>query len=92
MAIRYREGATVYQLAVEFNIERRTVSDRLKKTGVRMRLQPPPDEVIDQMVQLYELGLSIAAVGKQYEVSPQTVRRYLKLRGLNIRDPHWRAR
>jgi hypothetical protein len=44
------------------------------------------------MVQLYELGLSFAAVGKQYEVSPQTVRRYLKLRGLNIRDPHWRAR
>lgn len=39
LAFRYRGGAT--QLATEFNIDRRTVPDRLKKAGVGMRLQSP---------------------------------------------------
>jgi len=34
---RYKEGATVYELANEFSIRRATVSERLKKAGVSMR-------------------------------------------------------
>ena len=92
MAVRYRDGATVYQLATEFNIDRRTVSDRLKKAGVRMRLQRPTDEIIDEMVRLYESGLSFATVGLQLFASPQTVRRYVHERGVRIRDARRRVR
>jgi hypothetical protein len=88
MACRYREGATVYQLAIDFNIDRRTASDRLKKTGVRMRLQPPPAEIIDEMVRLYESGLSFATIGKQLSASPQTIRRYVHERGVQVRHEH----
>jgi DNA-binding CsgD family transcriptional regulator len=88
MACRYREGATVYQLADEFNIDRRTASDRLKKAGVKMRLQPPPDEMIDEMVRLYESGSSFATIGKQLYASPQTVSHYVQRRGVQIRNAH----
>lgn len=37
MAARYREGATVYELATEFSYNRLTVAERLKKAGVAMR-------------------------------------------------------
>jgi hypothetical protein len=80
----------VYQLAIEFNIDRRTASDRLKKAGVTMRLQPPPGEIIDEMVRLYESGLSFAAIGKGLCASPQTVRRYVHERGVQIRGAHRR--
>jgi DNA-binding CsgD family transcriptional regulator len=88
MACRYRQGATVYELAIEFNIDRRTVSDRLKKAGVRMRLQPPPEEMIDEMVRLYASGLSFATIGKQLCASPRTVSHYVQRRGVQIRNAH----
>jgi hypothetical protein len=62
----------VYQLAIEFNIDRRTVSDRLKKAGVKVRLQPPPNAIIDDMVRLYESDLSCAIIGNELRMSPQT--------------------
>jgi hypothetical protein len=37
MAAKYEEGATVYELAVEFGCHRATVAERLKKVGVAMR-------------------------------------------------------
>ena len=37
MRKRYEEGATVYQLGAEFDVDRRTVSIRLKKVGVPIR-------------------------------------------------------
>ena len=92
MPCRYREGATVYQLATEFDINRRTVSDCLKRAGIKMRFQPPPHEIIKEMVQFHDEGLSFATVGKQLCVSPQTVRRYVKELGVRIRDAHGRTK
>ena len=92
MAAKYEAGDTVYQLAIEYSIDRRTVSDRLKKTGVRMRFQPPPTNMIDEMVRLYGSGLSFATIGSQLRASPQTVRRYLHERGVEIRNSSERHR
>lgn len=50
MVPRYQEGATVYELAVEFDCHRTTVSARLKKAGVSLRLQSPKLEDVDSMV------------------------------------------
>jgi hypothetical protein len=82
----------VYQLAIEFNIDRRTASERLKRAGVTMRLQPPPNEFIDEMVRLYDSGLSLAAIGKELCASPQTVRHYVYERGVRVRDAHRRTK
>jgi hypothetical protein len=92
MTTRYLEGATVYELAVEFDICRSKVSERLKENGVRMRLQPPSDQEISEMVRLYESGLSLAAVGKKVRASVGTVRRCVLARGVQTRDTHGRVR
>ena len=41
MAAKYEAGATVYELAAEFDCHRTTVAERLKKAGIEMRLQSP---------------------------------------------------
>ena len=38
---RYDQGATIYELATEFGIDRHTVSERLKKAGTTMRGHSP---------------------------------------------------
>jgi hypothetical protein len=53
-----------------------------------MRLQPPPDEIIAEIVDLYESGLSFASISKKFRASPQTVRRYVDGRGVSIQDAH----
>ena len=85
MALKYDAGATVYELAAEFGCHRATLAERLKKAGVKMHLKSPPDATIDEMPRLYELGLSLATIGKQLCASPQTVRRYVNGRGIPIR-------
>lgn len=91
MASRYQDGATVYELAAEFNINRGTVSGLLKKAGVKMRLQPPTQERLDEIARRYILGQSCATVGNELHLSPQTVLRYLRDRGIPIRDAHTRS-
>jgi len=88
MVKRYQEGATVYELAVEFDCHRTTVSARLKKAGVSLRLQPPTSEVIDAMVRFYESGLSPLEVGKQLGFCANTVRACLRDRQVAARHEH----
>ena len=90
MANKYQGGATVYRLAQEFGISRQTVSERLKKAGITMRQQSPRSELIDEMVKLYESGLSLAEVGDRVGASPGTVHRYIRIRSVQMRDSHSR--
>ncbi len=92
MAARYIEGATVYELAGEFGIERRTVAVRLRAAGVVMRRQPAGAEQIAEMVRLYESGLSLAKVSDCIGVSSKTVLNYLRVEGVRMRDCHGRER
>jgi DNA-directed RNA polymerase specialized sigma24 family protein len=92
MTTRYLEGATVYELAVEFDVCRSKVSERLKENGVRMRLSSPSDQEVCVMVQLYESGLSLAAVGKIIGKSVGTVKRSVLESGVQTRDTHGRLR
>lgn len=92
MSARYEAGATVYELAAEFGCHRTTVAERLKKSGVAMRLQPPSPEAIDSMVHLYLSGLSHLVVGKQLDFCANTVRDCLRGRRIQSRDTHGRDR
>ncbi|MCU1363642.1 MAG: hypothetical protein JWM55_1470 [Acidimicrobiaceae bacterium] len=82
MATKYEAGATVYELAAEFGCHRTTVAERLKKVGVTIRLQPPSEVMINEIVQLYQSGMSSAKVGECLKISPQTVLKYVKDREL----------
>jgi hypothetical protein len=57
-----------------------------------MRCQSPRSELINSMAGLYESGLSLAEVGARTGTSPGTVRRYLLIRGIQMRDSHGRQR
>lgn len=85
---RYEAGATVYELADEFKIDRRTVSIRLKQQGVSLRFQSPTPDVVDEMVRLYESGLSLAKVADRTGFVAHTVQRHLRDRGVQMRDLH----
>lgn len=65
LVARYNDGATVYDLAIEFGISRNTVSRRLKAVGVQLRCGPLTQNEIDQAIALYATGLSVATVAKR---------------------------
>jgi hypothetical protein len=52
----YRNRASVYQVARQFNIHRKTVSSILKRHGVVMRQQGLSETQIDEAIQLYQEG------------------------------------
>lgn len=88
----YQCGATVYELAAEFGIQRATVACRLKDAGVILRRQGPVATDIDEMIRLYTSGLSLAAVGQRLGFDAETIRTHIKARGVQTRDPHGRKR
>lgn len=92
MAARYAEGATVYQLAAELGIDRRTVSIRLKARGVQMRNQRASSDEITQVVALYASGLSLVGVADKTRFSSKSVLNYLRAEGIQLRDTHGRER
>jgi len=85
---RYRGGATVYELGKEFKVHRTTVAEPPKRTGLSLRMQPPTQAVVNQMVELYESGLSLCKVGTLLGFDPETVRRYVRGRGVPMRSAH----
>jgi hypothetical protein len=88
MAARYLQGASVYELAVGFGCNRATVAERLKNIGIKMRLQSPTPEVVDEMVKLNESGLSLREVGNRLGFCANTVRNCLRARRIQSCDTH----
>ena len=82
----------MYELAAEFGCNRATVAERLKRAGISMRLQSPSRGVIEEMVRLYESGLSLQKVANRLGFRPGTVNKCLKERYVSTRDTHGRAR
>lgn len=73
----YVAGQTVYELAAEFGIERRTVSAHLHRRGVPMRLRGLSLAQKEEAFALRDRGWSLARIGARFDVSPGTVRTHL---------------
>jgi hypothetical protein len=80
----------VYELGDRFGIERRTVSNILHRHGVPMRRRGLSPDQIDEAIQLYNLGWSLARVGDHLGVAPTTVLTTLRERGVPTQDSHGR--
>jgi DNA-directed RNA polymerase specialized sigma24 family protein len=89
---RYKAGATTYQLAEEFGCNRNTVSDHLKRAGVKLRRSGLPPEEVERAIELYESGFSLESVGERFGVTGDTVAARLREQGVRIRDAHERRR
>lgn len=73
----YLAGHTVYELATEFGIERRTVSAHLHRRGVRMRRRGLSPVQREEAFTLRDRGWSLARIGARFDVSAGTVRNHL---------------
>ena len=73
----YLAGQTVYELAAEFGIERRTVSAHLHRRGVPMRRRGLSLAQKEEAFALRDRGWSLARIGARFDVSPGTVRAHL---------------
>ena len=87
----YKDGATVYELARRLGIHRTTVSQHLRRSGVRMRRQGLAQDQVGTAVRLYEQGQSLSKVGTCLGVDAGTVRQALITRGVRMRAPWERA-
>ena len=77
MRQRYEDGATVYAIGAEFRVDRRTVAERLKKSGVSLRGRSPSEDAIVAMLALHDSGLSMFEIGKKLGFCYNTVRTHL---------------
>ncbi|WET78675.1 hypothetical protein P3102_32265 [Amycolatopsis sp. QT-25] len=82
----------MYELGTRFGIERRTVSNILKRHEVLMRRRGLAPEQVDDAIYLYNLGWSLARVGAHLGVNHTTVLNKLRERGVPTRDTHGRPR
>lgn len=86
----YKAGKTVYELADEHRINPVTVSEVLKREGVKLRRQPPTDDQIRQMTHLYESGVSLKKVGDRLGFNATTIHSNLRKAGVKNRDSNGR--
>ena len=89
---RYKAGASVYELAVEFGVHRTIISQRLKGAGVTMRRQPLTTDQVETAAKLYATGMSLADVGRRLGVHASTVHQALRQTGVVMRKPWERPR
>jgi hypothetical protein len=87
----YEAGSTARQFAERFRIERRTVSNILKRQGVATRWRRLTEADVDKAEHLYGQGWSAARIADLLKVDPETVRLRLRKRGVQMRDPHQRG-
>ncbi len=82
----YRAGGTIYTLAEKYGCHRNTISRVLESHAVGLANPPIESTKIDEMVRLYELGLSMNATARKVGVSARTVFNHLHHRGAQTRD------
>jgi hypothetical protein len=81
----YLAGALQQDLAHDFKVHPQTVSAVLSRVGVPRRNQGLHGDRLEVARALYLSGKSLDAVGRELKVSGDTVRRYLRSAGEDLR-------
>lgn len=90
MVADYGAGQTMREIGQRHQVSRARVGRILREQGVENRMRPPTSSEIDEMVRLYGSGLSLERVSGRVGFDAHTVRKYLLLREVRIRDAHGR--
>lgn len=81
----YLGGATLLELDAKHGYNRVRISSALKHAGVQLRNQGLHGQQVDQAVNLYESGMSLARIGARFDVNATTARTRLIERGVTMR-------
>lgn len=84
----YESGATLRELAREFQIHRTTAADLLERAGIARRGKGPCDSELQRAIRLYRKGHSTARIGEVLGFSAETIRQQLLASGVRVRGPH----
>ena len=87
----YHAGATIYELADQFRINRNTVSAILEREGIPRRNCPLSPEQVELAVKLYANGGSLETVGGRLGCSGSTVWHTFRKSGVKMRDSQGRG-
>ncbi|MBZ5735147.1 hypothetical protein K8Z61_11640 [Nocardioides sp. TRM66260-LWL] len=91
LVTRYAAGETVKALAAEHGLHHQTVRAVLAKAGAMVRTrQRLAEGDVDEIVRLYESGLTTTEIGERFGVYASTIGRKLKKLGIELRAPGWR--
>lgn len=88
----YAGGMAIHEIAMEFKINRVTVSKHLERAGVSKRPRSMSEEQIDTAVWDYATGQSLEKIGNRLGFDSTTVLKELRLRGVRMRDTHGRQK
>jgi DNA-directed RNA polymerase specialized sigma24 family protein len=81
----YRAGRTMKELAVEFGVDRRTVSTHLRRAEIATRQRGLDEEQVQEAADLYEAGWSSGRLAERFDVSADNVLKDLRRAGVSIR-------
>lgn len=87
----YRAGRTTRQIAKATGAHRRTIANRLKLAGIKLRRGKISQGEVAKLIRLYESDLSMAAIGERLNLDPQTVLNYLRKASLETRNRQGKA-
>jgi len=72
----------------QFDLAKSTVIDHLNRAKVYRRVHAMSEVQIDEAVELYKSGLSLAVIGKRIGFDDQTILNRMRVRGVRMRGPH----
>ena len=81
----YQQGVLVREICQRYGISKQQVSDLRNARSIPRRPRGLTDEQKRQAKQRYIAGRSCAAIGRQFGVHAETVRRYLRTTGITLR-------
>jgi lambda repressor-like predicted transcriptional regulator len=85
LATAYLSGATVNELAEQFQVHRSTVFEILTRNNVPRRQRGLNDDQLESIMSLYAEGWSLKQLGERFGFHSETVGAALKREGLEIR-------
>jgi transposase-like protein len=85
-----QDGATLSELAKQFQINPMTATAHLKRQGIKLRQRGLTQTQIEEAVHLYVNGWSLTKIGERFGIYPHSVRYRLRQAGVPLRPrPGW---
>lgn len=85
------KGYTTRKLGEMYNLDKSTVGLFLKSAGVKLRVQQNfelNDEEFNELLEMYNTGYSLKALGREYGVDSSTIKRCLVNHGIEIKQKY----